>query len=79
MLIPSVVTFAGTRATLNPVSNLALNTLATATLSTSVKSAAGTQLAMPYTWSFKTEAAPTVLSMTPAAGATMVAINVYPP
>lgn len=60
-------------ATFTPSANLSYGTTYTATLTTSITSASGQALAANYTWSFATPAAPTVLSTTPANGATSVA------
>lgn len=62
-------------ATLTPNSTLAYNTQYTATISTGVQSSVGTALAANYSWSFTTAAsAPAVTVVSPAAGATDVAI-----
>jgi hypothetical protein len=76
--ITSVVTYAGTTATINPAADFAPNVLITASISTGAKNAAGTPLAAAYTWTFTTEAAPTVTATTPQNTATNVPINVSP-
>jgi methionine-rich copper-binding protein CopC len=67
-------------ATFNPTSNLTANTVYTATLTTSVKSASGLALASNYVWTFTTGttedmAAPTVNSTNPTDTETGVALN----
>ena len=74
------VTYVGTTATFTPASNLAANTLFTATLTTAVQSQGGNPLASDFVWTFTTGAElnttnPTVSSTVPANGATGVAIN----
>jgi len=48
-------------ATFNPASNLAYETIYTASLSTAITDASGTPLASTYSWSFTTEAESTVI------------------
>ncbi len=55
-VIPGVVTYAGTTATLNPANTLDPNTSFTATISTGAKDIAGGALAAAKTWSFTTVA-----------------------
>jgi hypothetical protein len=55
--VSGVVSSVGTTATLHPTSNLAANTLYTATLTTGAKDMQTHQLASNYTWSFTTGAA----------------------
>ena len=69
----------GSTATFTPAAALASSSVFTATL-TAVKDLAGNALAVPFTWSFTTGAAPdttppTVLTTSPAFGATGVATN----
>ncbi|MFH2119978.1 MAG: Ig-like domain-containing protein [Pseudomonadota bacterium] len=52
--VPGAVTYAGTVATLNPTSDLAANTVFTATITTGVKDLAGNALATNKVWSFTT-------------------------
>src|SRR6185369_6076866 len=78
--VPGVVTYVGTMATFNPTTDLAANTVVTATITTDAKDLAGNALAANKTWSFTTGAtadttAPTVSSTIPADTATGVAIN----
>lgn len=78
ILVPGVVTYAGTTATFNPTSNLAASTTYTATVTTGVKDLASNSLAVIKTWSFNTAAdatPPTVSSTVPVDGATAVALN----
>ncbi|MDO2935640.1 Ig-like domain-containing protein [Paeniglutamicibacter sulfureus] len=76
--IPAAVTYdqATRRATLNPTANLALNTVYTARITggaSAVRDLAG--IALPTTtWTFTTNAAPTVTVRTPASGAKSVAV-----
>ena len=63
-----------------PTGNLPASTTCTATLSTAIRDTAGNSLAAPYSWTFTTGTAPdntppTVSSVSPAAGASAVAIN----
>jgi len=80
--IAGTVTYvaAGSTATFNPTSNLAADTLYTATISVAAKDLAGTPLAAPYTWTFRTGltldvTAPFLVSTGVADGATDVPIN----
>jgi hypothetical protein len=71
---------AGTIATFTPTSNLAVNTLFTATITSGAKDLAGNALAAPYQWTFTTGAAPDVVAPTvtltvPATAASSVGIN----
>ena len=68
------------KATFTPSGNLSYSTTYTAMITTGVKDEAGNPMVSDYTWSFITEAAPdttppTVISTSPANGATDVAIN----
>ncbi len=78
--VSGAVTFAGTTAIFAPSSNLAANTVYTATITTGAKDLAGNALASNYVWSFTTATAadlipPTVTSTDPANNATGVALN----
>jgi Big-like domain-containing protein/fibronectin type III domain protein len=84
-LVPAVVVYnkATHVATLTPSSALAFATGYTVTVTTGVKDAAGNALASPFSSTFTTAAAPdttapTILSRTPANGATGVATTVAP-
>ncbi|HEY5973170.1 MAG TPA: Ig-like domain-containing protein, partial [Geobacteraceae bacterium] len=71
---------AGTTATFTPATQLASNTTYTARLTTSIRSTTGIALQNPVTWQFSTgtsgdTAPPTVLRVSPAAGATGVPLN----
>ena len=67
-----------TTATLDPTSSLAPSTTYTAALTTAVKSAGGTALASPFTWTFTTQAlvGPQVIAQFPAGGATGISQHV---
>ena len=52
--VPGVVTYVGTVATFNPTTDLAANTVVTATITTDAKDLAGNALAANKTWSFTT-------------------------
>lgn len=74
------VTYVGTTATFTPASNLVINTLFTATITTGSKDLAGNALASNYVWTFTTgttsdTVAPTVTSTTPVNNATGVLLN----
>lgn len=78
--VSGAVVYAGTTASFIPTASLAINTLYTATLTTGVRSTAGTNMANNYSWSFTTGASPditlpTVASSTPDNNATGVALN----
>lgn len=77
--VAATVSYSGSVATLTPTASLANNTTYTATLTTGVQSSGGTALTSNYTWTFTTTAAtnpaPTVSSVTPATGATGIAIS----
>jgi len=73
--IAGSVTYSGLVATFTPAVNLANNALYTATISTGAQSLAGTPLANNYVWTFTTiTPAPSVVSVSPATGATNVPI-----
>ncbi len=81
-LVPSVVTYVGTTATLNPSSSLAASTTYTAAVTTGVKDQAGNAMAVSKTWSFNTLAdtttPPTLSTTVPAdtvPGVTGIALN----
>jgi uncharacterized repeat protein (TIGR02543 family) len=75
--VSGTVSYVGTTATYKPSSNLAPNTLYTATITTGAKDLAGNALVNNYVWSFTTGviAPPTVSSTDPANGAICVALN----
>jgi hypothetical protein len=83
LITGGIVTYVGLTASLNPAANLAANTDYIATIkggATGAKDLAGNALASNYVWSFRTGAtpdttAPTVISETPAPGATGVTLN----
>jgi Ice-binding-like/Bacterial Ig-like domain len=65
----------GSVATFTPTASLSYNTLYTATISTGVTDTIGNVPASSTVWSFTTAVQPTVISTTPASGATAVPIN----
>ena len=78
--VPGTVTYTGVTAVFNPTSDLAVNTVYTATITTGAKDLAGNPLASNYVWSFTTgvatdTTAPTVTLTVPTDGATGVAIG----
>ncbi len=76
--IAGTVTCAGTVASFTPASNLAVNTVYTATITTGAQGLAGTALAGNYVWAFRTLPAPTpptVISTVPLNLAMDVPIN----
>jgi len=78
--VSGTVTYVGLVATFTPTSNLAVNTLYTATITTSAKDLAGNALDVNKVWTFTTGAIPdttppTVSSVIPANLATAVPIN----
>ncbi len=78
--VSGTVTYTGTTATFAPASNLAANTVYTATITIGARNVAGSALARNYVWSFTTGAAaaitpPTVSSTNPANAASGVPIN----
>jgi hypothetical protein len=76
--VAGIVTCSGTVATFTPAASLATNTLFTATITTAATDSTGDSLAANYVWTFRTAPAPTlptVISTTPANGATAVPIN----
>jgi hypothetical protein len=80
--VSGVVTYvaAGSVATFKPSTNLAANTLYTATITTGAEDLEGTALAQNFVWTFTTAAAPivvppTVISTIPANAATDVPFN----
>jgi hypothetical protein len=79
-LIPGAITYSGVSAVFTPTSNLAFNTLYTATVTTLATDLAGNPMASDYVWSWTTTSAPdttapTVIGTINANGATNVAIN----
>jgi len=78
--VSGTVSYTGTTATYAPSSNLASNTIYTATITTMAKNLAGGALANNYVWSFTTGTAaaitpPQVISTDPVNAATGVPIN----
>ncbi len=77
--VAGTVACSGSTATFTSSSNLAINTIYTATLTTGMTAVAGATLADNYVWSFKTGAAPiiipAVISTYPANNATGVPIS----
>jgi hypothetical protein len=76
--VPGTIACSGAVATFTPASDLAYNTVFTATITTGAQDLAGTPLASNYVWSFRTAPAatpPTVISTVPVNGATAVPIN----
>jgi hypothetical protein len=76
--VAGTVACAGAVATFTPATDLAFNTVYTATISTGAQDLAGTSLGANYVWIFRTLPAPTpptVISTVPVNGATGVPIN----
>lgn len=76
--VPGTIGCSGDVATFTPATDLAYNTVYTATISTGAQDLAGTSLANNYVWTFRTLPAPTpptVISTVPVNGATAVPIN----
>jgi hypothetical protein len=76
--VPGTIGCSGAVATFTPASDLAFNTVYTATITTGAQDLAGTPLASNYVWSFRTLPAPTpptVISTVPVNGATAVPTN----
>ncbi len=78
--VTGFVSYSGTTAIFAPASQLAPNTIYTATVTTAAKDLAGNALASNYVWSFTTGAAavivpPTVISTDPADAVTGVALT----
>jgi methionine-rich copper-binding protein CopC len=79
--VAGVVSYIGTTAIFTPASNLAADTTYTATITTGARDLAGNELASDFAWSFTTgtaadTTAPTVISTSPADGATDVPTNI---
>ena len=77
-VVAGTVACAGAVATFTPATDLAFNTLYTATVTTGAQDLAGTSLGANYVWLFRTIPAPTpptVISTVPVNGATGVPIN----
>lgn len=77
-VIRGTVACSSSTAMFTPASNLAVNTVYTATVTTAAQSMAGTPMAANYIWTFRTLPAPTpptVISTVPANGASGVATN----
>jgi hypothetical protein len=68
-------TATGSVASFTPNTNLAYNTVYTATITIGATDTTGVPLASNYSWTFTTGAGPVVLSTTPANGATGVPVN----
>lgn len=78
--VASAVSYAGTTATLNPNTDLAFNTLYTATVTIAATDLADNALTVPVVWTFTTAAAPdvtppTVTAVAPASGAVNVVVG----
>jgi hypothetical protein len=73
--VAGTVTCSGSTATFTPTSSLVLHTLYTAVITTGVTDAAGVAMVQAYSWNFEAVVAPSVVSTTPAVGATGVAFN----
>jgi len=73
--IAGAVTCSGAIATFTPTSSLALQTLYTAVIATGVQDLAGNAMVQNYAWNFEAVAGPSVVSTTPAIGATGVAFS----
>ena len=73
--VAGTVTCSGSTATFTPTSALALHTLYTAVIATGVHDLAGNALVQNYTWNFEAVAGPSVVSTSPATGATGVAFG----
>src|SRR5437870_7704307 len=75
--VPATVTLnaAGTVATLTPTTPLVAGTVYTATVAATVTDTIGTPLGTASTWSFTTNAAPTVIAQAPPNGAINVPLN----
>ncbi len=78
--VSGFVSYSGTTAIFAPASNLAPNTIYTATITTGAKDLAGNALANDYTWSFTTGAGivvirPTVISTVPVNAEVGVPLN----
>ena len=73
--LAGAVTCSGAIATFTPASPLALQTLYTAVIATGVQDLAGNAMVQNYTWNFEAVAGPSVVSTTPAIGATGVAFS----
>jgi hypothetical protein len=74
-VITGIVSYSGSTASFTPTVPLSASTVYTASITTAAKDLAGNPLATTYTWSFTTNASPTVVSTDPANGATGVALN----
>lgn len=73
--VAGTVTYSGTTATFTPASRLAINTLYTGRIKTSVKDVAGNALQTDYVWTFTTGLSPLVVSTDPANLAVDVPLN----
>jgi len=76
VVVPGVVSYAGTTASFTPSSPLLVNTIYTGTITTAAIDALGNSIAANYVWSFTTVGLPPVVSSTdPANFATNVTLN----
>jgi hypothetical protein len=76
--VPGTIGCTGAVATFTPATDLATNTVFTATITTAAQDLSGVSLASNYSWTFKTAPAatpPTVISTVPVNGAVNVPIN----
>ncbi len=76
--LPTVVTFSGSKATVNVTGLMPQNTLITVTITTDITNLANQHLEAPYVWSFTTgtnDVPPTVSSTIPASNATGVVVS----
>lgn len=74
-LVAGKVTYSGKTATFTPTNRLAIKTLFTGTISTSVKDVDGNALQTNYVWTFTTDVNPLVVSRDPDNLAVNVALN----
>ncbi|MBC7845131.1 MAG: Ig-like domain-containing protein [Flavobacterium sp.] len=73
--VAGTVTYSGTTATFTPAARLAINTLYTGRIKTSVKDVDGNNLQTDYVWKFTTGLSPLVVSTDPANLAVNVPLN----
>jgi hypothetical protein len=74
-IVSGVVTYAGVIASFTPTNPLSATTIYTATITTLAEDVAGNPVLVDYSWTFITDAAPTVTSTSPIDNATGVALN----